>query len=140
MPRSRATADQGGEPAQIRRDERQFSKTKGFDDAVDEFSVNKLGVLTKVATFEGEWKASASDADISPAFKLKPLNGERGQYRVWQIYAGQDYRAAVMILMGRVEAYWVHTWKKTKQNNREEVAKAKSRAHRLWEQLQRGGG
>ena len=135
MPRSRTNAGHEDDAIYIPRSAREFSRAEGFDDAVDEFRVNKLGVLTKVAKFEGEWKASTTDADISPAFKLKPLNGERGQYRVWQIYAGPDYRAAVMILMRRVEAYWIHTWKKTKQNNRGQVALATSRAHRLWEQL-----
>ncbi len=118
----------------------QFSKTRQFDKAVKGLGkVNAATILDRAQKFEREWRTSATNDDLSGGFAFKQLDTQAGQYRVCQIYAGSDYRLAVTFIISGDRAYWVHAWKKTKMNNRAEVALAKQRAKTLWDELQQEG-
>ena len=117
-----------------------FSKTRQFDKAVNGLGkVNAAKIFAQAQKFEREWQASTTNDDLSPGFEFKQLDAQPGHYRVCQIYVGWDYRLAVTFIISQDRAYWVHAWKKTKMNNRNETDLAKKRAKTLWGELQQEG-
>jgi hypothetical protein len=113
-----------------------FKRTKQFDKGVSKLdTVHQAIVLNAANKFEQEWMKSATDEDISPGFQLKQLEAKAGQFRLLQIYAGKDYRLALTLVIGKGSAFWVHSWKKTRQRNSAEIETAKARAQSLLRSL-----
>jgi hypothetical protein len=138
MPRSTKRQGTDDQKSESGRNETVFGTRKGFNRSVDGLGgPGKAAVLAAVASFEREWKTSHTNDDLSPGFHFKQLASDPGHYRLCEIYARADFRAAAAFLHVGNEVYWVHAWKKTKMSNRKEVETAKSRAHDLWNELQR---
>lgn len=113
-----------------------FLKTRQFDKAVTALGhVHAARVLATAQAFEQAWKSSKTNQDISPGFDFKQLGASPGEYRVCQIRSGSDHRLAVTFLIGGNRAYWAHTWKRTRMNNRTETELAQQRARALWDKL-----
>jgi len=119
------------------RSETVFWKRDKFDKSVQGLGKSNLArILTAMVKFEAEWKASATDDDISPGFDLKTLDALEGAYRLRQIRAGYDYRLTLLFIQKGHDAYWIHAWRKTRMNNKTEIELAKSRAADVWQEFQ----
>lgn len=119
----------------MKRSATRFMPLEVFEKAVRKLKPpGQTKVLIALERFEKEWVQSHSDADISPGFVLQALEHRPGKYRVVEIRAGRDWRAALMIWDDVSHAYWLHTWRKTGESNPQDYDTAKNRAKRLWHQ------
>lgn len=119
----------------MKRSATRFRSLGAFEKAVRKLKPpGQAKVLIALDRFEEEWIKSRSDADISPGFDLQALYHRPGKYRVVEIRAGRDWRAALMIWDDVSYAYWLHTWRKTGPSNPQDYDTAKDRAKRLWHQ------
>lgn len=83
--------------------------------------------------FERAWRESTVDTHLPKRFDFKQLVKERGLYGVCQIrIARQNYRAVVMFPDEHIEAWWIHVFKKGKNNERQEIKYAIARAESHW--------
>lgn len=113
----------------------EFRKEKRFDKSVRSLGlVNYPLIIADVSVFEREYRVSNLDEELPTWYDFKHIGGERGSYTLRQIRLGpnKDYRATLMFPNGRPYAYWITAFKKGKQNERQEIELAKSRAKDLW--------
>jgi hypothetical protein len=93
-------------------------------------------IRAEVIAFQGKWKASNPGGPLPQSFHHKKLGSVRGQYRVSQIYVCRaNYRVVILFVHTGRNAYVVDVFKKTRQENRQEVKTALARAAKCWEEL-----
>ena len=89
----------------------------------------KAQIINDLQGFERIWRASDIYTQLPQRFDFKQLTKARGSYAVCQIrIAQQNYRAVVMFPDEQVKAWWIHMFKKGKNNERQEVQYAIERA------------
>jgi len=121
------------------RSQAKFLWERRLNKAIKDFGPDAAGlVASEIASFEGAYKASVVNEDIPRRFQLKPLKGGRAPYKLWQIYAGADYRVIALFPKGRSDVHWIYAFKKTKDNNRGEIELAERRAKDWWEEVKGG--
>jgi hypothetical protein len=114
-----------------------FSWEPGFKEFY--WSLNEVvraPVLRSTRRFEQAWRNSNADNDIPNGFDFTPY-AAGGPWRFIELHLGYDYRAFVMFPNGRLEAYWIHLFKKPGQKvPPKEIGLAKSRAIDCWNTIQ----
>ena len=99
---------------------------KSLDKAV------RAQVVNSAKRFEQAWRSSRADNDIPIGFDLTPYEVDE-PYRFIQVRLGYDYRAIVIFPDGRLDAHWIHLFKKPGQKvPPREITLAKSRAKDCW--------
>lgn len=118
------------------RNQTKFFWEVGFKDIyISLNSVPRARVLSHAQRFERAWRGSIIDHDIPSSFDFTPYPINE-PYRLVEIHLGYDYRAFVMFPNGRLEAYWIHLFKKTGQKvPPKEINLAKSRAQDCWNRI-----
>lgn len=118
------------------RSQTKFSWESGFKEAyraLDE--VVRAQILRSTKRFEQAWRNSNADNDIPKGFDFTPYPVDE-PWRFIEIHLGKDYRAFVMFPNGRVDAYWIHLFKKPGQKvPPREIRLAKSRAIDCWNRI-----
>jgi len=122
--------------SKILRSQTRFRRTSRYDESLAAIQPPKHGVVVAhVQTFERAWKASRINADIPNSYEFKEIQTKPGAYTLYQIYVTSDFRAIMMFPRNTNNGYWIHVWKKSRQNDRAEVNRAEQFAARLWETM-----
>lgn len=115
----------------------EFEVTREFDEGLNDLEqrdpVRYGQVLAKMEKFEGEYKASNSDSELSRGFEAKQIDNQPGEYQLKQVELTHDFRASIIFPDGRIDAWWSDRWKKTRQRNEREIKAARKRARRQWD-------
>ncbi len=115
------------------RSQTKFSWDSGFKEvyrALEE--VARARILSSTKRFEQAWRSSNADNDIPKGFDFTPYSAD-GPWRFIELHLGYDYRAFVMFPNGRLDAYWIHLFKKPGQKvPPKEIRLARSRAIDCW--------
>ena len=110
-----------------------FSWDSGFKEiyyGLDE--VKQARILRSTKRFEQAWRNSNADNEIPSGFDFTPYPVDE-PWRFVELHLGYDYRAFVMFPNGRLDAYWIHLFKKPGQKvPPKEIRLAKSRAIDCW--------
>jgi hypothetical protein len=113
-----------------------------FNETVDGLGKSvSIPLTAHIHRFEMAWRNSRHDGDIPSGYHTEQDKEEvSGSYHLYQIRVGpkHGYRAWVMILDSRPEAYWVHAYKKGKDRQPEDMERARILAQRHWEKIRRG--
>jgi hypothetical protein len=102
-------------------------------------SLNDVKLRAKISNtikrFEEAWQNSKADNDIPGSFDFTPYPVQE-PWRFVELHVGYDYRAFVMFPNGRVDAYWLHLFKKPgRKVPRREIKLAESRARDCWNRI-----
>jgi Phage derived protein Gp49-like (DUF891) len=119
----------------------QFYWEPGFEEVYTLLSDDgiRAKILGSSKRFEQAWRNSNADNDIPRGFDFTPYPPD-GPWRFIELHLGYDYRAFTMFPNGRVEAYWVHLFKKPGQKvPPKEIRLARSRAIDCWNTIQGRG-
>lgn len=111
----------------------------GFRDGYQSLDqVIRAKVLSSINRFEQAWRNSNADNDIPSGFDFTPYPADE-PYRFIQVRLGHDYRAIVIFPDGRLDAYWIHLFKKSGQKAPPKDLKlAKSHARDCWNTIKKG--
>jgi len=118
------------------RSETKFSWEPGFIDFYKSLdNVIRAQILRSANRFEQAWRSSRADNDIPIGFDFTPHEVDE-PWRFIELHLGYKYRAFVMFPNGRVDAYWIHLFKKPGQKvPPREIRLAKSRAIDCWNRI-----
>ena len=115
-----------------------FSWDSGFKEiyyGLDE--VKQARILRSTKRFEQAWRNSNADNEIPSGFDFTPYPVDQ-PWRFVELHLGYDYRAFVMFPKGRLDAYWIHLFKKPGQKvPPKEIRLARSRAIDCWNAINR---
>ena len=118
-----------------------FFKLTSFTEIVERYDkqVNRR-ITAHINHFEIAWCASKHDGDLPSGFHAEQDKEVVGPFQLYQIRVGpgRGYRAWVMFLNGRSDAYWVYAFKKGKGRQPEDMDRARVLAQRHWEKIRRG--
>jgi len=93
----------------------------------------KAEIVSDLQGFERVWRENTVDTHFPKRFDFKQLTKERGLYAVCQIrVAQQNYRAVVMFPDEHIKVWWIHMFKKGKNNERQEIKYAIAHAEDRW--------
>lgn len=133
MPKSPTKGPGSNDSSKVPRSQTRFRRTSWYDEALNAIQPPKHGVvIAHVQTFERAWKASKTNEDIPPGYQFKRIEVMKGAYTLHQIYITSDFRAIMMFPRDTSSSYWIYVWKKTSQNDRAAINRAKQIAARLW--------
>lgn len=122
------------------RSETKFHWEPGFKEIYESKLLNKATrakVLSSIKRFELAWRNSRADNDIPGGLDFTPYPVDE-PIRFIELHLGYDYRAFVMFPDGRLDAYWIHLFKKPgKKVPPKEIKLAKSRAKECWNRITR---
>lgn len=122
------------------RSETVFFKLNSFTEIVDGYDkhVNRR-ITAHIIHFEIAWCASRHDGDLPSGYCTEQDKEVDGPYQLYQIRVGpgHSYRAWVMFLDRRSDAYWVYAFKKVKDRQPEDMNRARVLAQRHWEKTRR---
>ena len=97
--------------------------------------VKQARILNTTKRFEQAWRNSNADNDIPGGFDFTPYSVEE-PWRFVELHVGYDYRAFMMFPNGRLDAYWIHLFKKPGQKvPRKEIGLAISHAIDCWNSI-----
>ncbi len=118
------------------RSETKFSWEPGFIEIYKSLdNVIRAQILRSANRFEQAWRSSRADNDIPIGFDFTPYEVDE-PWRFIELHLGYKYRAFVMFPNGRVDAYWIHLFKKPGQKvPPREIRLAKSRAIDCWNRI-----
>jgi hypothetical protein len=147
MPTSRQAGTGNDDILPSQRSKTQFTKAykdrfKAYKDRFNEGIVG-LGkvdmtiIYTTMTRFERAYQSSTSHISIAGGFHTDHLGSVSGCYQLYEVYAGLNYRVAVMFLQRRPLAYWLYPWRKTGRRNPKAINTAKSIASDKWAELER---
>lgn len=122
------------------RDETRFYATVAFLEILDTYDVYvKATIAAHLKHFEQAWCNSNHDGDLPSSNQFEAYTDVRGPYRLGQIRLGpgHGYRALVMLLNGRAEAYWVYLFKKGKRRQPEDMQRGRIKAQQLWIEIEK---
>lgn len=115
-----------------------FYRIASFENALKEFDIAvDAQIEAHITHFERAWKASKHDGDLPSSFCFEAYHRVEHAYRLCQIRVGPNhgYRCVVMFLDRSSAAYWVHVFKKTRNKQPKDMARAYEIAERLWNHL-----
>lgn len=115
-----------------------FSWEPGFEETYQSLNDSvKAIVLRSINRFELAWRNSNADYDIPSGLDFTPYTAD-GPWRFIELHLGYDYRAFVIFPDGRLDAYWIHLFKKPGQKvPPKEIRMARSRAIDCWNAINR---
>jgi hypothetical protein len=110
--------------------------TPAFEDSLEQLQPPKrMGqIIGHIRKFEQYCQTGR----IPSNFDFKKIESAAGCYSLWQIRAGNDYRAFVMFFQKSLDAYWIYVWKKSSQNDEADVARGAKYASDWWNEVQKG--
>ena len=112
-----------------------FYRIASFENALQEFDTTvDAQIEAHIAYFEQAWRASNHDGDIPSGFCFEAYLQVQQAYRLCQIRVGpgHGYRCVVMVLDRSSAAYWVYAFKKTRNRQPKDMARACEIAEKLW--------
>ncbi len=115
------------------RSQTMFSWDSGFKEVYIALDVVvRARILRSTKRFEQAWQDSNADNEIPEGFDFTPYPVDE-PWRFVELHLGYKYRAFVMFPNGRLDAYWIHLFKKPGQKvPPKEIRLAKSRAIDCW--------